>query len=248
LGSYELRRGVSRQPLGRKKMIDILLVIVSIFLFAIAIWLFNIARSKFGKITDGTLYSIGGIGGINRIVNYYAPKYMTRYVGNGKIPIKAFEGDSKNILIDLKQSISTLLSMEDNIIPFGDIILNTKDGLLISVNVNNDNNLVDELEFELIAAGFIVEGDKKQKQSTTLMNLHYEWNCYFPNTGNHSFIIVIRVLRNGVASDIGRISQIIKVVKVDGLTKGQVSLLSSIAGLISGISALLEIFHRFGIF
>lgn len=226
------------------------LTIVSIFT---TIWLWDIVRFKGKKL------------GINSSLPYESDNQalsvhtqnmsdnsmsIVRYEGDGELPMRVYEGDSKNITLDFKRTAPlSKAKVIETLVFFRNTISKTKDGVSIIVQVTKNRNLEIEeyLELEMIAAGFMVEGDKKQNQLLTYDKLHYQWNCYYPNSGNHNFALVFRLINSKHIIEVGRIEQTTSVVKLDHMTQRQVWNLATLAGIISGGLALLETLHQLGI-
>lgn len=169
-------------------------------------------------------------GGIEYADDYFKKSKVARakYIGKCRIPSSVYVGDSRNLTIDLHLSVKPSVGKESSM-----KFQKEKDGLNLQILCRKDD--VDELEFELVAAGFQIEGDKKQKQRLNSNRLQYQWNCFFPNSGQHHFSIVGRLLGQTHKEEIGRIEDVLIVVKVDHMTQRQVWILTTIAGIISGI-------------
>lgn len=172
-----------------------------------------------------------------------APPRIVGYNGVAHIPIRVYEGDSYNITVDLHPCIS-IPSESVSSIRFQR--MKDKDDISLNLNVLRHSDQHEFLELEMLAAGFTVEGDKKQKQVLTADSLRYQWNCFFENSGNHTFAVVFRVISGSDISEIGRVEQSIRVVKIDHLTQRQVWVLARVAGILSGGLAILEVMRKLG--
>jgi len=164
------------------------------------------------------------------------------YHGNGILPTKVYEGDSKNIIVLLRPS-SWVLDKDEKPLEIQD----TRGGKSITLHIRRSFDVEEHLEVELLAAGFIVEGEKKQRQRLTSESLHYQWNCYFPHSGNHALALVVRVISPPSELEVGTIEHTIKVAKLDHLTQRQVWTLATLAGVLSGGLAMAEVLHRLGV-
>lgn len=164
------------------------------------------------------------------------------YHGQVKFPKRVYEGDSKNILIELQSSYEPVESKKKVVKS-----QESKEGLSLSLQVPWWNDSEEYLELELIAAGIKIEGDKNQRQSLNAKTLHYQWNCYFQNSGDHVFLIAIRVINLQGTTEIGLIENSIKVVKLDHLTQRQVWAWTTVAGCVSGILTVVEILHQLNV-
>lgn len=178
---------------------------------------------------------------------YHWPEPRFKYQGSGHFPRKVYEGDSKSITVELRPHLTVCDETDREPVH----IQKTKDGLSITLQIalpaTDDHSVGESLEFELIAAGFSVAGDKKQRQALTSNRLHYQWNCYFPNSGNHTFALVARVVCCQDTSEIGRIEHTIKVAKLDHMTQRQVWVWAAFAGAVSGILGIIEILRKLGL-
>jgi len=172
-----------------------------------------------------------------------APPRIVRYHGVAHIPIRVYEGDSYNITVDLRPSIREPL---EGVSSIRFQRMKDDDDVYLNLNVLRHSGQQEFLELEMLAAGFTVEGDKKQKQVLTADSLRYQWNCFFENSGNHTFAIVFRIISGSDISEIGRVEQSIRVVKIDHLTQRQVWVLASVAGILSGGLAILEVTRKLG--
>jgi len=159
----------------------------------------------------------------------YYPKGF--YVGHARLPKKVYAGDSRNLSIKLLPSVQT---------PTGEASLEVQQedkslALRVQIPQWNKSNSPEYLEFEMVAAGFDVQGDLRQRQVLGLHTLNYLWNCYFPNSGEHSYAILAKKINNQDSIEIGNIKHTVRVVKVGNLTQGQVYFLAIIAGVPSSI-------------
>jgi hypothetical protein len=239
------------------------MVILPLTLVAIAIYLvLTTTRNTFLTILIGV---VGLLGFVLFVLSYYkrrpdvmfcppllksgkrqrikAPPRIVRYNGVAHIPIRVYEGDSYNITVDLRPSIRKPLESVSSI-RFQR--MKDKDDVSLNLNVLRHSGQQEFLELEMLAAGFTVEGDKKQKQVLTADSLRYQWNCFFENSGNHTFAVAFRVISGSDVSEIGRVEQSIRVVKIDHLTQRQVWVLASVAGILSGGLAILEVMRKLG--
>lgn len=166
---------------------------------------------------------------------------MIEYVGEAALPMKVYVGDSHSISINLKPTFGTL---QTGAKPFR--TQDTKSGKSVAVQILRDGSLQQFLEIELLAAGLEVGGEKKQRQTLTSQTLSYRWNCYFPNSGNHTLSLILRLVSPSGTIELGAIQHSIKVVKLDHLTQRQVGLIASLAGIVSGGIAIAEVLHQLG--
>lgn len=165
-----------------------------------------------------------------------------KYYGLANIPLKVYQGDSYNITLNLHPSIRAAINSE------GKIRANRQGDDKLNITLSVSGTAKQHLEVEMVAAGFTVAGELKQKQSLLSDTLNYQWNCFFEKSGTHSFALVFRVVENpDFISHVGRIEQTIKVAQVDHLTQRQVWVLATIAGVLSGVLTLAEILKNLGV-
>lgn len=167
---------------------------------------------------------------------------IVKYHGLANIPLKVYQGDSYNITLNLRPSVRAATNSE------GKIRATRQDDDKLNITLSVSGTAKQHLEVEMIAAGFTVAGELKQKQSLISDTLNYQWNCFFEKSGTHSFAFVFRVIENpDFISHVGRIEQTIKVAQVDHLTQRQVWVLATIAGVLSGVLTLAEILKNLGV-
>ncbi len=169
------------------------------------------------------------------------PCRRVEYVGEAALPMKVYVGDSHSISINLKPTFGIPQTGAEPL-----RIQDTKSGKLVTVQILRDGSLQQFLEIELLAAGLEVGGEKKQRQTLTSQTLSYRWNCYFPNSGNHTLSLILRLVSPSGTIELGAIQHSIKVVKLDHLTQRQVWLIASLAGIVSGGLAIAEVLHQLG--
>jgi hypothetical protein len=160
-----------------------------------------------------------------------ARKYQSAvYTGQAKLPKRVYIGDSKNFSIELTPSmysppqerpVSTENQRDDQV------------GLKLSVPISSD--YAGYLEVELMGAGFEIRGETRQRQALNSTSLSFMWNCYFPNSGNHSCAFAFYVVGNEGSAKIGHIEHAVKVVRLDHLTQLQLGTFAAIIGIPSGI-------------
>ncbi len=167
--------------------------------------------------------------------------YMIHYGGAGHFPEKVYQGDSKNIAIKLE---STLLLPEGEEQPLQ--VRDVRGGKSIILHINRKDGIEQYLEIELIAAGFVVDGEKKQKQRLISNSLQYQWNCYFPHSGNHAVMVIFRLIAPPDELLVGSFEHTIMVAKLDHMTQQQLWILTTIAGVVTGMLAIAEALRRLG--
>ena len=172
-----------------------------------------------------------------------APPRIIRYNGWAHIPLKVYEGDSYNITIDLRPSVRRT---SESVSSIRFQRMKDRDDVSLNLNILRHSGQQEFLELEILAAGFTVGGDKKQKQILTADSLRYQWNCFFENSGCHTFAVAFRVISGSDILEIGRVEQSIRVVKIDHLTQRQVWVLATVAGIVSGGLAILEVMRTLG--
>ena len=170
------------------------------------------------------------------------------YVGETTLPKKVYVGDSQNISVDLKSSLA---------LPLDEVfsVLDRMGDKHVSLQIRLDGTAELFLEVELLAAGFSVDGEKKQRRSIkTAQKLSYRWNCYFPNSGNLAIALAFRVVSSSDIVELGAIEHVIRVVQLDHLTQRQIRIMGSIAVIAGFISTVIGIvtnipslFHIFGL-
>lgn len=164
------------------------------------------------------------------------------YVGEAGLPRKVYEGDSHSISIGLKPS-SRAVTTDAQPLDIQDARGDTS----IWLRIHRDSRLRQFLEIELLAAGLEIDGERRLRQDLSLPSLSYHWSCYFPNSGNHTLTLILRLVRPSATIELGTIEHKVRVVKLDHLTKRQVWLLAALAGIVSGGLAVAEALSRLGV-
>lgn len=166
------------------------------------------------------------------------PAKLIEYAGKARLPRKVYEGDSQNVSLVLKRS--TTPGVEGEVLT----VEEAEQGKVVTVRI--EQGIGKYLEVELVAAGITVSGERKQKQPLGPA-LSYRWNCYFPNSGTHEMSLVLRLLTDTDAVELGAIDHRVKVTKLGPLTQRQVQTLASVASVISGGLAIAEVLHALGV-
>jgi hypothetical protein len=167
---------------------------------------------------------------------------VVEYTGQATLPRKIYEDDSHSMSISLKPTFEI---PSEGYEPFH--VEDARTGKSIAIRIQRDSSLEQFLEIELLAAGLTVDGEKRQRQNLNGPVLSYRWNCYFPNSGNHMITLVIRLASESDTIQLGAIEHTIKVAKLDHLTKRQLWIVASLAGILSGGLAIAEALHGLGV-
>jgi hypothetical protein len=157
-------------------------------------------------------------------------KTNARFVGSLRLPKVVYVGDSYNIAIHFDLAYWNDPNLNESI-----QMHDSAHGKLVVVNLLLDKAIEKYFEVELLAAGIIVDGDKRQRQDLSLGELVFRWNCHFQNSGSYLLILVLRLVTATQTVELGVIEHRLKVVKVDHLTQRQVWVLASVAWVLSGI-------------
>jgi hypothetical protein len=153
--------------------------------------------------------------GISKFPEYYSVKTIMRR--------KVYEGNSHTISAIIKKQTD----------------YTHRDLTWLPAIKNHEKTFI---EGELFAAGAEVEGDKKQQQPLRDPQLTFLWNCYFPNSGNLTLVLVFRAVSPQDSQYIAHFEYPVKVVKLDHLTSLNVWLLGSLAAGVTFIIGLLKSF------
>lgn len=105
------------------------------------------------------------------------------------------------------------------------------------------------LEVELLAAGFNIEGNKKQNKPLYRDRpTDYHWNINPLASGNFEIGFVFRAeVTSGQMEEVAWFTHRITVMKYDDLTKGQVQFLAAVSGAIAFVLGIAEFFNRIGV-
>ncbi len=220
-----------------------------IFFIALASWFFFIGRGSSSRSGIDVFNKYDDFNEDDELITSFPEKitykWISEFTGDCMIPKRVYQGDSRNIIVNIrkryKETDWKIYSSIDDQIGF----MKDDKGFTIFIPTFFDKDYL--LEFELISAGIIIQGEARQNQSLANDVLSFQWNCYFPNSGQHEFLIMLRL--NSIANnlEIGSMANTIKVVKIFDLTQRQVWVIASIAAALSGIFSILEILHNLGL-
>lgn len=160
------------------------------------------------------------------------------------MPSRLYEGDSKMLVVklagwsDLVQNDEArallLVDDEGNRLP---------SGLEIRPNCRPKH-----LEVELLAAGFEVEGEKRQRCQVSATPMCYQWNICPSASGIYEIGLVFRIEdSSNQTHELGLITHELRVPKIDHLTGRQLWILTGTVGALTGLLGVLEILGRLGI-
>lgn len=150
------------------------------------------------------------------------------------IPTKLYEGDSKMIVIRI-DSLNELMEQ--------DLYFIKNNEELARIKINHTH-----LKVEIIAAGFNVAGELIQKCDINENPMIFQWNISPRDSGNHEIGLLFQVEDAlGNNTKLGRITQPIKVVKYDHLTKQQLQFYLIIIGIFPVIMTIVELLKKFGL-
>nr|MSP14923.1 hypothetical protein [Chloroflexota bacterium] len=154
-----------------------------------------------------------------------------------RFPTRMYEGDSNLLILRLGYQ------------PGQPLLLVDEQGNRQPLNIKIEPDFQPKfLEIELLAAGFQVEGDKRQKRELISNTLTYQWNISSPKSGNYEIGLVYRAEDGaGRERELGVTAHKVSVAKFAGLTGHQVALLSGIFGAITALLSLMEILKKLGI-
>jgi hypothetical protein len=98
------------------------------------------------------------------------------------------------------------------------------------------------LSIEIIAAGFEVDGEKKQKQDLHSQKLTYTWGITAKNSGNHKigFSLKVEDAEGKELAQLGTAVHPLKVVSIMRLTQRQLRILVGSAGAITTVLTILQ--------
>jgi hypothetical protein len=104
------------------------------------------------------------------------------------------------------------------------------------------------LELEMLAAGFDVQGDKKQKNDVSSPVLIYRWSISPQHSGKFEIGLALRGEDAvGQVWEFGVITRNVTVFKLAGLTNRQIVMVTSGFGVFSGLFAILQVASKVGL-
>jgi hypothetical protein len=155
------------------------------------------------------------------------------YTGIAQLPERVYVGDSKNISIRLSPEIQ-LFSADESAVTVGERTESQID-LDVKLPITINSGEPEYLEIGLRATGFQVGEEPEQRQKLSSHELVYAWNCYFPNSGDHAYIIRFRKIASTASIDIGHLEHKVRVVKIFNFTQNQVYAVAAVFGIPSGL-------------
>lgn len=99
-----------------------------------------------------------------------------------------------------------------------------------------------KLQAELLAAGVLVDGERKQIRLLTSPPAVFEWNCHFKDSGEYTLTLVLSGIdKKGEVFPIGTSHQDVVVPRIDHLTDRHLMIIAGIVGFVSFISTILGV-------
>lgn len=167
------------------------------------------------------------------------PARRYRYSGmvRGKMPSKMYEGDSNMIMLQIiPTTIATIGVVPKSYVEVAPLSFST-------------SKPVPQLEVELLAAGFNIEGNKKQNKPLYRDRpTDYHWNINPLASGNFEIGFVFRAeVASGQMEEVAWFTHRITVMKYDDLTKSQVQFMAAASGVIAFILGIAEFLNKIGV-
>jgi hypothetical protein len=160
------------------------------------------------------------------------------------IPTKIYEGDSNIVLLRL--------ATHDALVPNGmpkAMFFIDKQGVKQPCKIEIPSGFIPKsIEIELLAVGFDVEGERRQKHEIFYAPMIYQWNISPTRSGNLEIGLVFRAEdASGRIGELGVITHKINVVKILGLTGQQIGTLTNIFGAVGGVLGVVVTLNQLGI-
>jgi len=184
--------------------------------FIICVWLWRLTQPQIAKLSL-SIYKV-----------LKQPNTYHLYTGEILLPIKAYEGDSHSVSVQIK-SLSSEVIMSEKI--------NQAQGKNSFVFVQESNILSEEIEQQLeitlsTGSSITVEGDKKQIRELK-NSINYIWICNFTASSNQEVSLNFNLLpttkpeesdikSQKESSEIGCINRRLTIAKFLSLTKNQI--------------------------
>jgi hypothetical protein len=162
------------------------------------------------------------------------------YVGQGWLPKKIYEGDSKNISFTFSQKPYCRVAQIRSRSKYDEM----KD-IDVPIEISPKRNVL--LEMKMLAAAVDISGEPIQQVKLSNGSIHFQWNCHFKNSGIHQMAFLLRCIVDSQEVFTDRFEHTVKVVRLDHLTQRQVWAFATFAGLLSGAIGLAEIINRIGL-
>ncbi|MFN8398761.1 MAG: hypothetical protein U0X74_02005 [Anaerolineales bacterium] len=166
--------------------------------------------------------------------------------------LRAWENDESLLVVDIETRLET--KKVDSILNKSDYQTNLLNYALLELTRKKMRKSSTKehkyLVLELLASGFQIAGNVKQKQELSIPNLTYQWNISTENSGIHEIAIGLSLEDElgKQGTTIGTLTHKIKVVSVGPMTHRQVNIFLTLSGVITTILAILQALRTLGIF
>jgi hypothetical protein len=176
-------------------------------------------------------------------VTYRTTKKKETMANSLEIPTKMYEGDSDIIVLRLAE--------------WGVFTSNGKAKTLFFIDAYSKRQPLGMeipsvffpkfLEVELLAPGFDVEGEKRQKNEIFMEPMTYQWGICPSRPGNYEIGLVFRFEEtSGRVGELGVITHKMNVVKIFGLNGRQIGGLVSVSQIVTWILAIILALNTLG--
>lgn len=180
-----------------------------------------------------------------------------------KLPTQVYEGESELIVLHprlnatedndslLIVNLATTAGDEKNIKSLQNSRTELENYAVLKLahkkmNIRQNKKGARYLAIKLIASGFDVAGELRQRQELENTNMIYTWGLTAKSSGNHKLALALYI-ENGTGEELAQIGTIfhqIKVVSIMNLTQRQVRVVAGVVGFITTILAILQTLHQ----
>ncbi len=177
-------------------------------------------------------------------VAYHITRKKEPMMNSLEIPTKMYEGDSDIVVLRLAEWIAFASNGKAKTLFFIDA--HSKRQPLKGIEIPSAFS-PKFIEVELLAPGFGVEGEKRQKNDIFIAPMTYQWGICPLRPGNYEIGLVFRFEdTSGRVGELGVITHKMNVVKIFGLSGRQIGGLTGVSQIITWILAIILALNKLG--
>lgn len=203
------------------------------FVLTLYLWGLGLLVTHWALPVLALLVGLAAAGVPARLPNLRAQRTL-QLVGQATLPRQVYAGDSFALSVNLRQaSFDTALSVHSQ-------VLDSVQGKLIGVQLQDTRDSPLEIQAALLAAGISLSGDASQRKTLGVEPITFRWVAAWPSSGYQTISVVVSLVSEGAATEILSFDHKVRVVQIDHLTARQVWIVSAILGVLPGAYAVVS--------